>query len=211
MCQFRFSLSVSVSVSRDLFVFVFLCFVGHFSKAILDANFCFSCFVFLKTFSSVSLPWLSWYVTFHFEGSFHFWALLLGLVLRRFSTSSSLMSFSPLSCFLWLLSLLGGFFFSVLFSLGRLTAPFSLLCATFSVVVFFCCVFCWAVSHTALSLLVLFSPVCWAWIHSLFSFFSLGLFFGLPVFSDSVLNNLQRCFLIYWFVFLRLVFRPFSL
>ena len=52
---------------------------------------------------------------YHFEGSFHFWALLLGLVLRRFSTSSSLMSFSPFSCFLWLLSLLVVFFFFFFF------------------------------------------------------------------------------------------------
>ena len=50
--------------------------------------------------------------------------------------------------------------FFVLFSLGRLRAPFSLLCATFvvvAVVVLFC--FCWAVYHPALSLLVLFSPL----------------------------------------------------
>ena len=133
---------------------------------------------------------------YHFEGSFHFWALLWGLVLRRFSTSSSLMSFSPLSCFLWLLSLLGGFFFFCSLLSGTSYGSFlSSVCDVFGFLfVCCCCVFCWAVSHTALSLLVLFSPVCWAWIHSLFSFFSLGLFFGLPVFSDSVLNNLQRCF-----------------
>ena len=103
------------------------------------------------------------------------------------------MSFSPfhVSCgfflFWWLL------LFCSLLSGASYGSFLSFLWATFSVVVFFwCCVFCWAVFHTTLSLLVLFSPVCWDWIHSLFSFFSLGLFFGLPVFSDSILNNLQR-------------------
>ena len=98
---------------------------------------------------------------YHFEGSFYFWALLWVLVLRPFSTCSSLMSFSlflmasfSYGCFF--------FFFFFLFSLGRRRAPFSLLCATFvvvvvAVVVLFC--FCWAVYHSALSLLVLFSPL----------------------------------------------------
>ena len=76
-----------------------------------------------------------------------------GLVLRPFSTCSSLMSFSPFSCFLWLLSLLVAPFFSVFFSLGHHRAPFSLLCAMFLGFLF---VFCWAVFHPALSLLVLF-------------------------------------------------------
>ena len=150
----------------------------------------------------LSLIVLSFY---HFEGSFHFWALLWGLVLRRFSTSSSLMSFSPFSCFLWLLSLLvvssSFFLFSSHWGVSRLLSlfcvrRFRLLCFVVVVVVV---VFCWAVFHPDLCLLVLFSPVCWAWIHSLFSFFSLGLFFGLPVFSDSVLNNLQRCCCCFWY------------
>ena len=93
---------------------------------------------------------------YHFEGSFP-----VGVVLRPFCTCSSFMSFSPFSCFLWLLFLSGCFFFSVLFSLGRRRAPLSLLCATFSCFCFvFVFVFCWAVFHPALSLLVLFAPVC---------------------------------------------------
>ena len=73
---------------------------------------------------------------------------------------------------------------------SHVKAPFSLLCVTFCLFLFFC----WAVFHPALSLLVLFSPICWAWIHSPFSFFSQGLFFGLLVFSNSVLGNFQGCF-----------------
>ena len=46
MCQFRYSLHFYVCVSR--FVFVLFCFVGLFSKAVFDANFGFSCFVFLS-------------------------------------------------------------------------------------------------------------------------------------------------------------------
>ena len=127
MCQFRFSLSVSMSVSRDLFLFYF---VGLFSKAVFDGNVGFCCFVF----------WSLW-------GFLSLWVILWGLVLR-----SCLMSFSPFSLFLWLLSLLVAFYFyfSILFSLGRRRVPFSLLCATFS---FFFFVF-----HPALCLLVLFSP-----------------------------------------------------
>ena len=60
----------------------------------------------------------------HFEGSFHFWELLWGLVLRPLSSCSSLMLYSPFSHFLWLLSLLVASFF--LFSLGHHMAPFSL-------------------------------------------------------------------------------------
>ena len=70
------------------------------------------------------------------------------------------------------------FFLVVLFLLllsmtafSHVRAPFSLLCVPFfsSFFVFF---FCWAVFHPALSLLVLFSPICWAWIHSPFIAFS---------------------------------------
>ena len=44
-----------------------------------------------------------------------------------------------------------------------------------------------------------------------FSLFQLGLVLWPSVFSDSVLRNLQGCILIYLFLFLRLVLRPFSL
>ena len=100
MRQFQFCLPVSISVSRDLFDFCF-CFGKLFSKAVFDANFGFSCFGFKKK---------------SFWGFFHFWALLWGLVLRPFSTCSSLMSFSPFSRFLWLLSLLVASFFCSLLS-----------------------------------------------------------------------------------------------
>ena len=134
MCQFRLS-------PCDLF-FVF-CFVEFF--------------LWLSLVQTFALVVLSFY---HFEGSFHFWALLWGLVLRPFSTCSSLMSFS---LFLMASFSYGCFFFCfVLFSLGCRRALFSLLCATFVVVVvavvLFC--FCWAVYHPALSLLVLFSALC---------------------------------------------------
>ena len=180
-------LSLFLSLAICLILF---CFIGLFLRL-----------SFIQILASVVLSF------YHFEGSFHFWVLSWGLVLRPFSTCSSLMSL-PLFTFL-VASFSSGCFFllpflsPVLFCLGCHRAPFSLLCATFS--------FSFFVFHQALCLLVLFSPVCWAWIHSLFSFFSLGLFFGLPVFGDSVLSSLQGCFLIYWFVFLRLVFRLFSL
>ena len=60
----------------------------------------------------LSLVVLSFY---HFEGSFHFWVHLSGLVLRPFSTCSSLMLFSPFSRFLWILSLLVASFFFFFF------------------------------------------------------------------------------------------------
>ena len=112
----------------------------------------------------------------HFEGSFHFWAHLWGLVLRPFSTCSFFNVVLPFFMFPVAFFSSGCFFFSVLFSQGRHRAPRSLLCATFVLFLFlFCCFcfcFCWAVFHPTLSLLVLFSPVCWAWIHSMFSFFT---------------------------------------
>ena len=82
--------SVSLFLSLCLAICLFLfCFVRLFSKAVFHANCGFSVLSF-----------------YHFEGSFHFWAILRGLVLRPFSTCSSLMAFSPFSRFLWLLSLL---------------------------------------------------------------------------------------------------------
>ena len=126
------SLSLSMFLAICLFLF---CFVGLFLK--------------LSLIQILALVVLSFY---HFEGSFHFWAFLWGLVLRPFSTCSSLMSFSPFSRFLWLLSLLvASFSFSssssVLFSLGRRRAPF--VCLRLFVCVF---VFVyWAVFHPALS------------------------------------------------------------
>ena len=186
-CQTTYSwrdLSVLV-LSLCLLRFVCFCFVGLFLR--------------LSFLQILALVVLSFY---HFEDSFHFWALLWGLVLRPFSTCSSLMSFSPFSCFLWLLSLLvASSSFSILFSLG---------CRSF-VCDFFSFFFPGPYSTQLFPLLILFSAVCRAWILSLFSFFSQGLFFGLLVFSDSVLRNLQGCFLIYLFLFLRLVLRPFSL
>ncbi len=135
-CVSSGSLSLFLCLCLAICLFLFY-FVGLFSKAAFDGNVGFCCFVFLSLWGFLSL-----------------WVILWGLVLR-----SCLMSFSPFSLFLWLLSLLVAFYFyfSVLFSLGRPRVPFSLLCATFS--------FCFFVFHTALCLLVLFSPVCWAWIH----------------------------------------------
>ena len=104
--------SGSLSLSRFLVIlFVFVLLNGAFCKAVFRWNLGFRCFVF-----------------YHFEGSFHFWALLCvcvwggawgwgrGLVLRPVSTLSSLMSFSPCSCFLWLLCFLVASFFCSLLS-----------------------------------------------------------------------------------------------
>ena len=54
-----------------------------------------------------------------------------------------------------------------------------------------------------------FWAVCRARIRSLVGFFSSGLFFGLPIFSVSVLSSLQGCFDILFF--LGFVLRPCSL
>ena len=125
-----------------------------------------------------------------------------GLVLRPFSTCSSLMSFSPFSCFLWLLSLLVAPFFSVFFSLGHHRAPFSLLCAMFLGFLF---VFCWAVFHPALSLLVLFLFVfCWAVFHPAISLLVLFLF----VFCWAVFHPAISLLVLFLFVFCWAVFHP---
>ena len=115
---------------------------------------------------------------------------------RPFSTCSSLMSFSPFSCFLWLLSLLVACFF--LFSLGRHRAPFSLVCATFTYFGFcFSFFFCgpsstqlfpyWFCSHQFAEL---GSIQCLAFSHRAYSLAFLS-------FCNSVLSNLQGRFLIY--------------
>ena len=86
-----------LSLCLCLFRFVCFCFVGLFLR--------------LSFIQILSLVVLSFY---HFEGSFQFWVLSWGLVLRPFSACSVLMSFSSFSCFLWLLSLLVSFFLFLL-------------------------------------------------------------------------------------------------
>ena len=187
MCQFRFSLSVSLSVSRDLFVFVL---------------FCRAFFLRLSLMQILALVLLSFD---HFEGSFHFWALLWGLVLRPFSTCTSLMSFSPFSRFLWLLSLLVAtsfflFFFSVLFCLGLLSLfrvrhfRFVFLSSTQIFAYWFCSH--QVAEHGSIHCLAFSARAC-----SL-AFLCLAILF---------LAICRVAFLIYWFVFLGLVFRLFSL
>ena len=126
------SLSLFLCLCLAICLFLF-CFVGLFSKAVFDANFGLG--------------------MYHFDGSFHFWALLWGLVLRSFSTCSSLLSFSHFSLFLWLLYLLVAFFLFSL-SLGRRRAPFPLLCATFSFfcLFFFCCCCCFVAGPSSTQL-----------------------------------------------------------
>ena len=145
MCQFCFS------VSCNSFVFVLFC--RAFSKAVFHSNFGFSGFVFLSLWGFLSL--LSAFLGACTKAFLHL--LLFNVILPFFMFLVA--SFSS-GCFFYL------------FSLGHHMAPFCLLCATYSFVCFCFFVFCWAVFHPALSLLVLLSPVCRAWIHSLFSFFS---------------------------------------
>ena len=145
MCQFRFSLSlslslsVSISVSRDLFVFVLFCRAVFHSNIGLIFFFLF----FSSLFITLRVPFTS--------------ERICGGCSRPFSTCSSLMSFSPFSCFLWLLPLLVASFFCSFLSKAPYGSFLSSVCDFF---VFCCC--CWAVFHPALSLLVLFSPICWA-------------------------------------------------
>ena len=123
MCQFWFSLSVSVSF--DLIVLVWFCSCFFF--------FCFFVFWRLSFIQILALVVLSFY---HFEGSFHFWALLWGLVLRPFSTCASLMSFSPFCMFIVASFSSGCFFFSFLFYLlsrVRRRDPFLCVCDLFGV------------------------------------------------------------------------------
>ena len=119
-CVSSGSLSLFLSLCLAICLFLF-CFVGLF-------------FLRLSLMQILVLVLFSFY---HFEGSFHFWALLWGLVLRPFSTCSSLMSFSPFSRFLWLLSLLVASFFFLSFFLfyllsrGRRRDPFLCVCELF--------------------------------------------------------------------------------
>ena len=167
MCQFWFSLSVSVSF--DLFVLVWFCRAFFF--------FFFNFFFRLSFIQILALVVLSFY---HFGGSFHFWALLWGLVLRPFSTCVSLMPFSPFCMFLVACFSSGCFFFCCcccccyLLSRGRRRAPFCVCVRPFRgfLVWFFKIFFPGPYSTHLFPLLVLFSAVCRAWIHSLFSFFS---------------------------------------
>ena len=127
MRQFRFCLLWAVSVSRDLFVFVLFCrafLFFSFLKGVLNASCGFSCFVLLLLWGFLSL------LNTFFGSSF------LGLS-----------PLAPLSCRSLLFHVSCGFFlfwlllFSVIFSLWRRRAPFSLLWATLSVVVFVCIFF----------------------------------------------------------------------
>ena len=112
MCQFRFSLC--------LCLLRFVCFCS-----VLQGFFLRLSFIQILVFVVLSF--------YHFEGSFHFWALLWGLVLRPFSTCSSVFNgVLPLSCgffIFWLLL----FFCSLL---SRTSWGSVLLCATFSVFFF---------------------------------------------------------------------------
>ena len=143
MCQFRFSLSLSLSLfpSLCLAICLFLfCFVGLSFIQILAWFF----FLFFSSlFITLRVPFTS--------------ERICGGCSRPFSTCSPLMSFSPFSCFLWLLPLLVASFFCSFLSKAPYGSFLSSVCDFF---VFCCC--CWAVFHPALSLLVLFSPVCWA-------------------------------------------------
>ena len=122
MCQFWFSHSVSVSF--DLIVLVWFC------RAFFFFFFFFGRLSFIQILALVVLSF------YHFEGSFHFWALLWGLVLKPFSTCASLMSFSPFCMFL-VASFSSGcffffFFFFLIFSLGCAVGILFCVCPTFS-------------------------------------------------------------------------------
>ena len=157
---------------------------------------------------------------YHFEGSFHFWELLWGLVLRPFYTCSSLMLFSPFSCFLWLLSLLVAFFLSVLLSQGWCEALF--FCVWFFLVFCCCCVFLGRIPPSPF--LYWFCSQQFAELGSI-DFFAFSaracslafmclaiLFLGTcrAVFFYILISFPNACFLIYLFLFLTLVLRPFS-
>ena len=157
ICVSSDSLSLSLSVTCDLFVFVLFC--GAFCKAVFDSNFGFSGFVFLSLSGFLLL--LSGFV---------------GFVLRPFNTCSFLLFFFyvilPFFTFVVTSFSSGCFFFPVLFSLGRRRALFFCV-RLFRFLV--CFVFPGPYSTQLFPLLVLFSAICRVWIHSLFSFFQLGL------------------------------------
>ena len=160
------SLSLCLSICLYWFGFVGLFFFFFFRLSFIQI---------------LALVVLSFY---HFGGSFHFWALLWGLVLRPFSTCVSLMPFSPFCMFLVACFSSGCFFFCCcccccccccyLLSRGRRRAPFFVCVRPFRgfLVWFFKIFFPGPYSTHLFPLLVLFSAVCRAWIHSLFSFFS---------------------------------------
>ena len=147
---------------------------------------------------------------YHFGGSFHFWALLWGLVLRPFSTCSSLMSFCPFFTFLMASFSSGCYFFSffspsVLFSLGQ-GSFLSSVCDFF--VLFFCFLsstqlfaywFCshQFAEHGSIHCLAFSARAC-----------SLA-------FLSSAILFLAICRAVFWysdlFLFFKLVFRLFSL
>ena len=143
-----------------------------------------------------------------------------GLVLRPFSTCSSLMSFSPFSRFLWLLSLLVA---SFLFSLECHRAPFSLFAGLSSTQLFpywFCshqfaelgAIHCLAFSPRAcsfafLSFVILFLAICRAFFFfNIFLYTDLffsGLCLGPSLFSDSVDFSYSKdsLFKFFWGIF----------
>ena len=113
------------------------------------------------------------------------------------------MSFSPFSCFLWLFSLLVASFF-LFSSLKGVIGLLALFCVRlfFCFFVFFCFAvfvflfFCWAVFHPTLSLLVLFSPVCWAWIHCWAFFLPRACSLAFPSFA---ILFLAICRAVFWY------------
>ena len=141
------------------------CLTTYFWRDVSICNLFLFCIAFIKLsfiqiFALVVLSFITWRVPFTSE------RLCGGL-------------FSSFSCFLWLLSPLVAFFsfffsfsFLFLFFFSVLSrAVVGLLCFVW-LFRFVVVVFCWAVFHPLFPLLVLFSAVCRAWIHSLFSFFS---------------------------------------
>ena len=131
-----------------------------------------------------------------------------GLVLRRFSrTCSSLMSFSPFSCFFSLLSLLvASSFFSSVEVLVRLR---SFVCDVFGFLNF-----SWTVFHPALStqLFVLSSLKSLDPFTFLFSARACSLaFLCLAILFFKMCRFFSLFLFIYLFLFLRLVLIPFSL
>ena len=124
LCVFRF-VSVGLVLQGFFFFFFFLLF-----------------FLRLSFIQILALVVLSFY---HFEGSFHFWALLWGFVLKPFSTCASLMSFSPFCMFL-VASFSSGCFKKKkkkknLLSRGRRRDPFLCVCDLFVFLLFLFCLF----------------------------------------------------------------------
>ena len=181
--------SVSLFLSLCLAICLFLFCKAFFFKAVFDANFGFSCFVFLSLWGFLSL----------LSAFLHL--LLFNVVLLFFMFLVA--SFSS-----------GCFFF--LFSVGRHRAPFSLLCATFSS--FVCFVFAgpcstqlfpyWFCSHQFAELgsiqCLAFSPRACS-----LAFLSFAILFLAICRAFFILFIFYYC--LCWFVFLWLVLSPFSL